>query len=251
MSMIHFERYENIAILKLSRGVTNAINLELIDELSGTLKKVQDDSDIRGLVLTSANEKFFSIGLDIPWLFPLSRENFTSFYRAFNRLCIDLFTLPKLTVAAIAGHAIAGGCILTLCCDYRFVAEGRKLMGLNEIKLGVPVPYPADCILRNLVGFRVARDMMDTGEFYQGEELLKLGIVDEALPTDQMLAMSIEKAQSLSGSSPQAWAIIKRNRVERVETEILAHLEEKEKVFVEQWYAPETRERLKQAMEKF
>lgn len=251
MNTIHLTYHNHTAILKLDRSVTNAINLEVIAELSETLDRIRGDVDIHGLVLTSANEKFFSIGLDIPWLFPLSRENFTSFYKAFNRLCIDLFTLPKPTVAAITGHAIAGGCILTLCCDYRLVAEGRKLMGLNEIKLGVPVPYPADCILRNLVGFRMARNMMDTGEFYQGEELPKMGIVDEVLPPDQMLAMSIEKTQSLSGASPQAFVMIKRNRVEMVETEILAHLEEREKVFVEQWYAPETRERLKKAIEKF
>ena len=251
MKTITLEVQDAVAIVRLQRGVTNAINLELINELSGALQKIKDDPEARGLILTSANEKFFSIGLDIPWLFPLSREEFASFYKAFNRLCIDLFTLPKPTVTAITGHAIAGGCILTLCCDYRLVAEGRKLMGLNEIKLGVPVPYPADCILRNLVGFRMARDMTDTGDFHQGEALLKMGIVDEVLPPDQMLARSIEKAQSLSGTSPQAFVMIKRNRVEMVETEILAHLEEREKVFVEQWYAPEARERLKKAIAKF
>jgi len=251
MNTLQLEHHDHIAIAKLNRGVTNAINLELIKELSGTLQKIKDDPDTNGLVLTSSNEKFFSIGLDIPWLFPLSRGDFTSFYKAFNRLCIDLFTLPKPTLAAITGHAIAGGCILALCCDYRFISEGRKLMGLNEIKLGVPVPYPADCILRNLVGFRMARDIMDTGEFYQGKELLKMGIVDEVSPPDQMLAMSVEKAQSLSGASPQAFAMIKRSRVERVKAEILAHLQEREQLFVDRWYSSEARGRLKEAMERF
>ena len=251
MNTLHLAHHNHITIAKLSRGVTNAINLELVNELAGTLQKVKDDSDIRGLVLSSANEKFFSIGLDIPQLFELSREDFAFFYQKFNHVCLDLFTLSKPTVAAITGHAIAGGCILALCCDYRFMAEGRKFMGLNEIKLGVPVPYPADCILRHLVGIRIARDVMDTGEFYQSEKLLQIGIVDEVLPIEKVLAKSIEKAGSLSASSPEAFALIKRNRVEIIWTEILARLEEKEQFFVERWYSPEARERLKEAMEKF
>ena len=99
-----------------------------------------------------------------------------------------LFTFPKPTAAAISGHAIAGGCILTLCCDYRYIAEGRKLMGLNEIKLGVPVPYVADCILRSLVGFRHAREIMESGDFYQPETSFQKGLVDAVLPLENVLA---------------------------------------------------------------
>lgn len=77
---------------------------------------------------------------------------------------LALYTLPKPVVAAITGHAIAGGCILALCCDYRFISEGRKLMGLNEVKLGVPVPYLADRVLHALVGTRYAREIIESGE---------------------------------------------------------------------------------------
>lgn len=251
MNTIQLTHHDHIAIAKLNRGVTNAINLELIKELSGTLQKIKDDPDTHGLVLTSSNEKFFSIGLDIPWLFPLSREDFTSFYKAFNRLCIDLFTLPKPTVAAITGHATAGGCILALCCDYRFAAEGRKLMGLNEIKLGVPVPYPADCVLRNLVTSRFARDIMYFGEFFEGQKLLEMGLADEILPLDELIPKAVEKAGSLESSSLEAFAMIKANRVERVKANILANLDKKEQFFVARWYTPQTRQRLKVAMEKF
>lgn len=251
MHTIHLAHHNHIAIATLSRGVTNAVNLELVTELSGALQNIKGDPEVHGLVLTSANEKFFSIGLDIPELFDLGREDFASFYHQFNRLCLDLFTFPKPTVAAITGHAIAGGCILVLCCDCRFIAAGKKLMGLNESKLGVPVPYPADCILKHLVGHRIARDVMDTGEFYPGEKLLQMGLVDEVLPVDQVLFKSMEKARWLSSEVPGAFALIKRNRVASVEAEILTRLEEKEQCFVQQWYSPEARERLKEAMEEF
>ncbi|MEE9618493.1 MAG: enoyl-CoA hydratase/isomerase family protein, partial [Anaerolineae bacterium] len=239
------------AIIKLDRGVTNTIDLQLVEELSETLQGVTHDPGVHSLVLGSSNERFFSIGFDIPQLFGLARQDFKFFYQTFNRVCMDLYTLPKPTIAAITGHAIAGGCILALCCDYRFIAQGRKLMGLNEIRLGVPVPYLADCVLRHIVGVRYARDIMDIGEFYQPEESLQMGIVDQVLPLEQVLPKSVEKARLLGGSPQEAFAMIKRNRVERVEAQVLTRLEEKERFFVDRWYSDEARERLREAMEKF
>jgi len=251
MKMIRVEHHGEVAIVKLDRGVTNTIDLQLVEELSETLQGVTHDPGVHSLVLGSSNERFFSIGFDIPQLFGLARQDFKFFYQTFNRVCMDLYTLPKPTIAAITGHAIAGGCILALCCDYRFIAQGRKLMGLNEIRLGVPVPYLADCVLRHIVGVRYARDIMDIGEFYQPEESLQMGIVDQVLPLEQVLPKSVEKARLLGGSPQEAFAMIKRNRVERVEAQVLTRLEEKERFFVDRWYSDEARERLREAMEKF
>jgi enoyl-CoA hydratase/carnithine racemase len=251
MKMIEIVRDDTVDVVKLDRGVTNALSLQLVREIAEALQAVKSDPSARGLVLTSSNEKFFSIGFDIPQLFELSREDFTVFYRAINRTCIDLFTLPKPTVAAIGGHAIAGGCILALCCDYRIIADGHKLMGLNEIKLGVSVPYPADCILRSLVGVRGARDIMESGEFYPPEELLEIGMVDQVLPLTEVLPRAIEKAKLLGSMPQEAYRMIKGNRTEIVEAEILARLEEKEDSFMDCWFSDEARKRLKEAMEKF
>ncbi|MGB3479822.1 MAG: enoyl-CoA hydratase/isomerase family protein [bacterium] len=249
--MIRIEHHNNVAIVKLDRNVTNALNVELVNELAETIQKVKHDSDVYSLVLSSSNEKFFSIGFDIPQLFGLSKDDFQVFYKTFNRLCMNLYTFPKLTIAAIIGHAVAGGCILALCCDYRFISEGRKKMGLNEIKLGVPVPYLTDCVLRQVVGFRNAREIMDTGEFYEPEKLFQMGMVDQILPLDQLLVKSIEKAKLLGALSQDAFAMIKRNRVEMVEAQVLTKLKEKEKFFLKCWYSDETRKRLKAAIAKF
>ena len=251
MQTIQIEYHDGVALVTLNRPVTNALSLQLANELTEALARVKQDTGVRGLVLASSSGKFFSIGFDIPQLFELAREDFYIFYRAFNQVCTDLYTLPKPTVAAITGHAIAGGCILALCCDYRFIAAGHKLMGLNEIKLGVPVPYLADCILQRVAGVRNGRDMLDGGEFYPPEQLLQMGIVDRVLPLEQVLPESIEKAQSLGASPQSAFAMIKRNRVETVEARVLAHREEKERLFVECWYSDKARERLREAIEKF
>ena len=249
--MILIEHYEQVSVIKLNRDVTNALNPTLIIKIGKILKTLKEDPGVHGIVLSSSNDKFFSIGLDIPELFDLSREDFKKFYHSFNQLCLNLYTFPKPIIAAITGHAIAGGCILALCCDYRFIAEGRKLMGLNEIKLGVPVPYPGDCILRQLVGFRHARDIMESGEFFEPDKLIQFGMADNVLPLDQVIPQSIEKAKLLGSFSQNVFQIIKRNRVEAVEARILKHLEKKEQLFVDCWYSDETRQQLKAAMKKF
>jgi enoyl-CoA hydratase/carnithine racemase len=251
MAVLSVDYRDEVAVVRLKRGVTNAINLELVEELAGALGKIEQDSEVRGIVLTGSNDKFFSIGLDLPELFPLARREFEAFYRAFNRVCLQLYTHPMPTVAALTGHAVAGGCILALCCDYRFVAEGRKLMGMNEIKLGVPVPYVADCVLRYVVGVRAAREMMDSGEFYPPETLLRMGMVDRVLPPDRVVEASIEKIRQVGSSPREAFAIIKRNRVEPIEAEVDARLEQKMSLFVERWYSDAARERLRAAMAKF
>jgi len=251
MRTISVDYQDTVAIVKLDRGVTNVLDMELVNELGKLLERIEHDSSVSALVLGSSNDKFLSIGFDIPRLFELPRQDFSTFFSEFNRVCLSLYTLPKPTIAAITGHAVAGGCILALCCDYRFIAEGKKLMGLNEIKLGVPVPYLIDCVLRYTVGTRYAREIMDTGEFYGPADSLRMGLVDEVLPVGEVMAKAVERARLLGAWPREAFALIKRNRVEEIEQRVLARREEKERLFVDCWYSDAARQRLKEAIEKF
>jgi len=249
--MITVDYRDDVAVVRLSRSVTNALNLDLVNRLRDTIERIEYDPNVCGLVLGTSSDKFFSIGFDIPQLFELARKEFEIFYRAINRTCLDLYTMPKATVAALTGHAIAGGCILALCCDDRFIADGRKLMGLNEIKLGVPVPYVADCVLQDLVGVRNAREIIDGGEFYAPEASLRMGMVDQVLPLEQVMQKSIEKVKLVGASAREAFAQTKRARVAAIEAQVLTHQEEETELFMERWYSDEARERLREAMEKF
>ncbi len=240
-----------IAVLTLKKSIINEINIDLVSELIHALEKVKNDTGIRGLVLSSQNEKFFSIGFDIPNLIKLGKEDFAVFYKAFNQLCISLYTLPKPTTTAITGHAIAGGCILALCCDYRIIAEGHKLMGLNEIKLGVSVPYPADRILRDLVGARAAQEIMETGKFYSADELLKIGMVDQVVSQSTVVSSAIERSKIIGAMPESAFALIKRNRIEPVVEQISKSLEEKEALFVDLWFSDPAQKLLNIAIENF
>jgi enoyl-CoA hydratase/carnithine racemase len=251
MSMITTSRHNGAEIIKLNRGITNALNLELVNELTGVIRRIKDDPESRGLVLTSTNDKFFSIGFDLPHIYGLSAVDFEIFYRSFNQACLELYTLPKPTVAAITGHAVAGGCILALCCDQRLIANGRKFMGLNEIKLGVPVPYLADRVLHELVGVRAASEIMEIGEFYTAQRALEVGMVDQVLSQEKVLDESVKRACTLGEVPLKAFAMIKRNRVEPIEVQVLACLDEKTEGFLDCWYSDQARARLKEAIEKF
>lgn len=240
-----------VAVFKLDNGVTNAINLKLVSILVSSLRKAEKNPEINGIILTSANTKFFSIGFDIPNLFKLPKEEFQQFYSSFNDLCLELYNYPKPTLAAINGHAIAGGCILSLCCDYRYITKGRKLMGLNEIKLGVPIPYPAFCILKSLVGSTQTREITFLGEFYSPDSLKQIGLIDRICSEADLLNNSLEKLDMLNKNPLSAFNIIKQESHRDVHEKIVKYLKTHNDLFVERWYHPETRKLLKEAIKKF
>jgi enoyl-CoA hydratase/carnithine racemase len=251
MEMISMENHGKVLFAKLNHGVTNAFNPKMIKELGAVFEQVKKDAGINSLVLGSSNEKFFSIGFDIPELFEMTRDDFRDFYRVFNQVCLDLLTLPKPTVAAITGHAIAGGCILALCCDYRFIAKGNKLMGVNEVKLGLPVPYLPDRLLHALAGVCKAREIMEGGKFYPSNEALEMGIVDKILPIENVVKAAIEHADTLGSLPKVGYEMIKQNRVEVIVEQVTARQGKKEAYFIDSWYSDEARECLKEAMKKF
>ena len=244
------EDRDGACVLRLNRGAANPINLDLVTRLSDHLERLRDEPGVRGVVLTGS-EKFFSIGFDIPALYDLPRSAFRTFFRAFNRVSLDLYTFPRPTVAAVTGHATAGGCILALCCDYRLVAGGRKLMGLNEIKLGVPIPYLSDCILKQVVGVRHARTITEGGGFFPPEEALEMGLVDEIHDLEAVMPRAEERVRALGAEVPEAFDLIKRSRTDPVSDLVERNQEAWERSFLDCWYSDAARARLEEALEKF
>jgi enoyl-CoA hydratase/carnithine racemase len=181
----------------------------------------------------------------------MDRERFAAFVHSFDQLCIDIYGLPKPTVAAITGHATAGGCILALGADHRIIGSGRRLMGLNEVKLGVTVPFPADRMLRAMVDGRTARAVVEQGEFYPPDELLEMGLVDEVVDPEQVIPSAVQMATSMAAMPPQAYAALKDIRTRPVLEEILTGLAARQAEFVDLWYNPHAREQLDEAMQRF
>lgn len=248
MSSVVIEDRDSLAIIRLNNGVTNAISPALVEDLSGAVKQVQER--FHGVVL-AGGKKFFSIGFDLPGLLKLDREEMTQFFYSFNRAALALFTLPLPTACAIAGHATAGGTIFALTCDYRFAAEGKKLMGLNEVRLGVPVPYLADLILRQIVGDRAATEMLYRGELMPTSEAEHIGLVDEALPQETVEDRALEKVAELASLPRKAFETIKDNRVQAIRIRYEQNYASKHETFLNCWFSKQTQGLLAEASKKF
>ncbi|MCM2316348.1 MAG: enoyl-CoA hydratase/isomerase family protein [Thermoanaerobaculia bacterium] len=242
-AFVKLEVRERVATITLSRGKVNALILPLVEELRGTLEQLEADGRSDALVLTG-NGPFFSFGFDIPELFPLGREEFAHYLTRFTDLYRYLFTFPKPVIAALNGHAIAGGCMIALACDHRLMVSGNARISLNEITFGSTVFAGATEMLRFWVGDRIAQRVLYSGTLYSAAEGVDLGLVDQAVSPGQFESAVDEAAQQFAGKALPAFAstkqLLRRNAAEEISRQ------ERESIarFVDIWYSPETREKL-------
>jgi enoyl-CoA hydratase/carnithine racemase len=248
MSKVKIEAHADVAVLRLSNGVTNAISPELVEDLAEALNQAK--KEFKGLILAGGS-KFFSIGFDLPTLLQLDRPTMADFYSKFNRTALDLYTVPLPTACAIAGHAIAGGTILALTADFRFASSGRKLMGLNEVRIGVPVPYLADLMLRQIVGDRAATELNYRGDFLEAEQAQKIGLLDDVCSPEALDQKAIDKVAALAALPPYGFSLIKANRVEEIQARFNERGSVKTGLFLDCWFKPAVQELLKAAAKKF
>jgi enoyl-CoA hydratase/carnithine racemase len=248
MAAVNIEAHGPVAVLRLDNGVPNAIGSAVLQELEQLLAEVR--KQFRGLVL-AGNPKFFSIGLDLPELLAFDSDGMADFWHRYENLVLDLYTLPVPTAAALAGHANGGGAILALACDYRFIAEGRKLISLNEVAIGVPVPYLADLLLRQIAGDRAAVEIEYESKLVPPEEARAIGLVDAVCSPGEVEAAAVEKVTRLAAMPGRAFAMTKQHRVREIPAKFKAVRPELDRAFMECWFTPETLTLLREAAKKF
>ena len=248
MPKVTIEAHDAVAVLRLNNGVTNAISPELVDDLTGEVKRIK--SEFKGMVL-AGGEKFFCIGLDLPALLQLGQSDMTEFYVRFEQAVFDLYTLPVPTACAINGHATAGGAIFALSSDFRFVSSGRRFIGFNEVKIGVPVPYLADLMLRQLIGDRCATDMMFSRKFVEPEQAKGIGLVDDVFDSEDLEAKAVTKISELAALPPFGIRVVKNNRIEAVKSRFEKMGSADADRFLDCWFNPAVQELLKEAAKKF
>ncbi len=248
MPKVLSEIKKDIAVVALNNGTSNSIDADLVRDLSAALDEIRNEA--KGMVLCGGS-KFFSIGLDLPSLIKYDRTEMSDFWYKFNQLTLELYTLPLPTVCVLSGHAVAGGNILALTCDYRFAGNETKKIGLNEIKLGVPVPYLADMLLRQIVSERSATEMLYSGDFMSFAEAQKIGLIDDIFPTDTVVRKAWEKAAGLSASGTRAFAAIKSSRTEAIREKYEKHYKSRNEIFLDCWFSESTQRILKDASQKF
>jgi len=248
MSKVSVEPRGEVGVVRLTHGVTNPIGPELVAELSAAFRTAR--SDFGGLVL-AGGPKFFSNGFDLPNLLKLHRKGLSDFYHGFGDLLMEIYTLPLPTVAAVQGHAVAGGTILMLTADYRVAASGRTLVGLNEIKLGVPVPYAANLMLRQLVGDRLATEIIYRGDLVEAASLEGTGLIDGVAPREEVEGRAVEMVSQLASAHRASFAELKESRVEEVRDRYKKNGWARDEGFLDIWFDPKSQEGLREAAKTF
>jgi len=238
MSNTQMSISDHVAVLTLARDKVNAINETLIDDINAELDKLESDLDVVAVVLTG-RDKFFSFGFDVPELLTLSQKGLRRFLSKHTALLLRLFTFGKPVIAAVNGHATAGGCMLIMACDYRVAAEGRARIGLNEINLGVSVFGGSAEMLRYWVGNRKAELILTDGTFYTVEQAKELGMIDQIVPYDDVMPTAMQKARDWGGKPGPAYRTIKRLMRGAVAERITLGEQAALNAFIETWYSPD------------
>lgn len=232
-----------LATLRLSRIHGNAINEELVEDLGAACREAAADPRIRGVLLAGAG-KLFSPGLDLQDLFDLGRPAMERFLDRFSAVVLALYEFPKPLVARIHGHAVAGGCVLALTADWRVLGEGA-MVGLNELRVGLPFPHGVATILREAVPAPRIAEVALFGRNYRGEEAAAVGLVHEVRPAAALDAHCRARLEELAGKDPRAFAVGKRYLRASTVERIRAHESRLAHEFLDSWFSAETRERLR------
>lgn len=240
MDYIKTKEEDHILHILLDRGKSNAINQEVVDELIQVILEAKNNPSVEGVVLTG-KKHFFSSGLDLIALYEYDKEQMLFFWKAFMMLVKELVSFPKPSVAAITGHSPAGGCVLALCCDYRVMAEGEYVIGLNEIPVGIIVPQNIFNLYSFWLGNAVAYRFLLEGKLCKPNEALKAGLIDGVVSFDMIQNEAIRKIKTVTQFERNAWQASKLNLRKDLIDSFSADPEDVIKQVLEQWWRPSTR----------
>jgi len=238
MSFVEVQLHGGIATVFLERGKVNALNPAVVEELSATVASLRSDPAARAVVLTGRG-RFFSFGFDIPEFLSYTRAEFASFVTSFTTLYRDLFVYPKPLVAALNGHAVAGGCMIALACDGAIMVQGNAKISLNEIAFGSSIFAGSAEMLQFRAGPR-ASEVVYSGAMYSPAEAQAIGLIAEVVAPDALLDRARAIAGELASRRPEAFASIKALLRKPVADAMAAREPASIREFVEIWYSEPT-----------
>jgi enoyl-CoA hydratase len=237
--MLRLESHGQVAVITLDRPPANAQSRSFFVELNGLFTWVAEP-DVRAVVLTGTG-RFFSAGIDLFELLTYDDAEFAEFAAAFDAAFLELFALPKPLIAAINGHAIAGGAVLAATADFRLMAEGDGRVGLTEIQVGVAFPASALEPVRFSCAGPHLHELLYRGLTYPPHEAQARRLVDEVVPADELMPRALALAAELAEHSPATFSAMKRAlRAESLARVKAARASGRDPMWAT-WRTPETR----------
>lgn len=245
--MIIREDSGQVAVLRLAHGKVSALDVEFCEALVHGVNGVASGS-ATALVLTGTGSSF-SAGVDLFRVLSGGTEYLGRFLPALELFFRTLLTFPKPAVAAVNGHAIAGGCIIAAACDHRIMANGSGRIGIPELAVGVPFP----ALPFEIVGARVQppkfRELVNSGRVVLPSEALALGLIDEVAEPEALLPRARQVAEQLARIPARTFELTKRTFTASVLERVRASAALNADV-LEAWGSPEVHAHIREYVEK-
>jgi enoyl-CoA hydratase len=247
--MLQREDRGSVAVLRMDHGKANALDVELIGAIGDTLREIEHAGSCGAVVLTGTGP-IFSAGVDLFRFLESGDTYLEQFFEAMVRSFRALFSFPLPLVAAVNGHAIAGGAVMAAAADYRIMCTGTGKIGVPELRVGIPFPVAAIEILRFAASTQHLQELVYLGRSYAVEQAHQVGLIDEVAEPAELLERALHVAQKLGSMPPARFGITKRelrapaiDRIERLSPKIDPEV-------LEGWKAPETHQAIRAYVEQ-
>jgi enoyl-CoA hydratase len=249
MSLILTEKQGRVLQVTLNRpDALNALSADLLRELDVVLKNCEDDSEVGAVVITGAG-RAFAAGADIAAMYAYSPDEALAFSELGHSVFDRLAALPQPVVAAINGYALGGGLELALAADIRYASEKAKL-GSPEISLGIIPGFGATQRLPRLVGRGPATEMLLTGRQVDAATALRLGLVTEVFPADELLPKALDAARILSEKGRVSLHLMKEAIAHGLDSDLRTGLMLEAQLFSDCFRGPDQKEGMSAFLEK-
>ena len=240
--MLEWTIDDGIAVITIDHPPVNAIDLEMLQAFPRVMKEV-DEARPRAAILTGTGS-IFSAGADLLKVLEAEAAYVADAVHQMGHAFRSVFTFPRPLVAAVNGHAIAGGAVIACACDHRIAAEGGARIGLSELRVGVPFPADALEVVRHATGHHF-EEVVLFGRNYRVEDALARGLVDEIVPADELMATATKRAEQLARIPEEVYRLNKRAMRDPVIERIESYRERNDAEAARLWASEEVRASIK------
>jgi len=245
--LLTFE-HGDVRELRLNRPPVNALTSELLSDLGHAIGQAAQEG-VRAVILSGLPGRF-SGGLDVPLLLTLDESAMSKLWRDLYATLEAIARSPVPIVAAITGHAPAGGTVLALFCDWRVMAEGEYKLGLNEVQVGIPLPPVILGGLRRLVGARRAEYLGVSGSLISPQQALAQGLIDEVVPPDDVVPRALTWCRNMLALPKEAMTLTRREARRDLHALFDSGMDAELTTVIANWWTPATQETLRGLVEK-
>jgi enoyl-CoA hydratase len=248
VTTVQIEVKDGVGTIRLAGPRANAMNPVLVDDLSSAIRTVGGEPAAKAIVIASSHPKVFCPGLDLVTLSEFKRDEMQAFMLRFATAMTDLFALKKPVIAAVNGAAVAGGCVLALTADWR-LAKAGAVLGLNEVKIGVPLPWSVALLLKAGSTTNAHAAVALLGRNFEGAAAVGAGLAHEVAEPDAFDATLAARVAEFAEKDAYAFGVTKGYL--RAATVALMRDREESLIgeFLDGWFAEGTRAKVRKAVE--